>query len=198
MDNVIVLSQAKFKTNSNLWEIVDVDGEGVLQVVGNRKVDHVGGKIALFDEPRSNYSMSADMRFLGHHLLEGSGGWFGFVVRAHDELNFELVWFMPLAEKDGTVAYLSVAHGIVPWWTEAYSNQQKGGPIIPVDDWFRARVDVIEDELSIYVENEFVFTKKLTYYLSEGCPGLYVGTATDAAFRRIEIDDLAEDKVNGA
>ena len=100
MGNVIVLSQAKFKTNSNLWEIVDVDGEGVLQVVGNRKVDHVGGKIALFDEPRSNYSMSADMRFLGHHLLEGSGGWFGFVVRAHDELNFELVWFMPLEKNE--------------------------------------------------------------------------------------------------
>ncbi|MGB2895944.1 MAG: hypothetical protein WBB65_07270 [Anaerolineales bacterium] len=198
MSNVIMLSQSKLETNSDLWEIVDADGERVLQIVGNRKVDHVSGKIALFDEPRCNYTMSADMRFLGHHLLEGSGGWFGFAVRARDELNYELVWFMPLAEKNGTVAYLSVAHGIVPWWTEAYSTQQKGGPTIPANDWFRARVDVIGDELSIYVENEFVFTKKLTYYLSEGCPGLYVGTATDAAFRRIEIDDLIEDKIHGA
>jgi hypothetical protein len=190
MGNGIVLSQSKIKTNSDLWEIVDSGGEKVLQVVGNREVDHVSGKIALFDEPRRNYTMSADMRFLGHHLLEGRGGWFGFAVHARDEMNYELVWFMPLAEKDRSVAYLSVAHGIVPWWTEAYSTQQKGGPIIPANDWFRARVDVTGDELSIYVEHEFVFTKKLTYYLSEGYPGLYVGTATDAAFRRIEIEDL--------
>jgi hypothetical protein len=35
-------------------------------------------------------------------------------------------------------------------------------------------VDVIGDKLSINVENESVFTRKLTYYLSEGCPGLSV------------------------
>jgi hypothetical protein len=198
MGSDIALSQSKLQTNSDLWEIVEAEDEIVLQVVGNRTIDHVGGKIALLDEPRSNYTMSAEMRFLGHHLIDGSGGWFGFVIRARDELNYELVWFMPLAEKDGSVAYLSVAHGIVPWWTEAYSTQQKGRPTIPSDDWFRARVDVIGDEFSIYVENEFVFTKKLTYYLSEGYPGLYVGTATDAMFRRIEIDDLADAKVYGA
>jgi len=198
MGNVIVLSQSKLQTNSDLWEIVDSEGEQVLQVVGNCKIDNVSGKVALFDQPRKDYTMSADMRFLGHHLLEGSGGWFGFAVRARDELNYELVWFMPFAEKDRSVAYLSVAHGIVPWWTEAYSNQQKGGPSISANDWFRARVDVIGDELSIYVENEFVFTKKLTYYLSEGCPGLYVGTATDVMFRRIEIEDLTDDKEHGA
>lgn len=184
------LSQSKLQTNSALWDIADYQGEEILQVVGNHQVDHVSGKTALFGEPRRNYTMSADMRFLGHHLLKGSGGWFGFAVRARDQLNYELVWFMPLAEKDSSVAYLPVAHGIVPWWTEAYATQQKGGPAIPANDWFRARVDVIGDELSIYVENEFVFRKKLTYYLCEGYPGLYVGTATDAAFRRIEIEDL--------
>lgn len=198
MGNVIMLSQSTLQTNSDLWEIVDYEGEQVLQIVGNRKIDNVSGKVVLFDQPRKNYTMSADMRFLGHHLLEGSGGWFGFAVRARDELNYELVWFMPFAEKDRSVAYLSVAHGIVPWWTEAYSTQQKGGPSIPVNDWFRARVYVIGDEFSIYVENEFVFTKKLTYYLSEGCPGLYVGTATDAMFRQIEIEDLTDDMVHGA
>lgn len=197
MGNVIALSQAKFNTNPDLWEVTDIEGDQVLRVVDNRTVDHVGGKIVLFDEPRSNYTMSADMRFLGHHLPEGNGGWFGFVVHALDDLNYELVWFMPLAEKGGTVAYLSVAHGIVPWWTEAYSTQQKGGPTLPANDWFRARVDVIDDELNVYVENEFVFTKKLTYYLSEGRPGLYVGTATDAAFKQIEIDNLVGKRGNG-
>jgi hypothetical protein len=196
MGNVFVPSKTKLITNSDLWEIVDSDSDRVLQIAGNIEVDHVGGKIALIDEPRSNYTMSADMRFLGHHLLDGSGGWFGFVIHAQDELNYELVWFMPLAKKGGSVAYMSVAHGIVPWWTEAYSTQYKGESNIPANDWFRAKVDVIGDELSIYVENEFVFTKKLTYYLSEGYPGFYVGTATDAAFRRIEIDDLAEEMVH--
>ena len=197
MSSVIALSQSKLQTNSDLWEIVKAEDEMVLQVVGNRAIDHVGGKVALIGEPRSNYTMSADMRFLGHHLIDGNGGWFGFVIRARDESNYELVWFMPLAEKGGSVAYLSVAHGIVPWWTEAYSTQQKGTPRIPSDDWFRARVEVFGDEFSLYVENELVFTKKLTYYLSEGYPGLYVGTATDAMFRRIEIDDLADANVHG-
>jgi hypothetical protein len=88
------------------------------------------------------------------------------------------------------VAYVPVAHGIVPWWTEAYSTQQKGGPVIPLDDWFEVRVDVVGDEMTVFVNGSHVFTKKLTYYLDQGRPGFYVGTATDAAFRHVRIQDL--------
>ena len=97
---------------------------------------------------------------------------------------------MPNAESGKTAAYLAVAHGVVPWWTEAYATQQKGGSRIPPNTWFRAHVDVVHDEFTLYVEDQIVFTKKLTYYLSEGRPGFYIGTATDAAFRRVMIKDL--------
>lgn len=134
--------------------------------------------------------MMAEMRFLGHHLSEGSGGWFGFTMRAQDSENYELVWFMPLAEGENTVAFLPVAHGVVPWWTESYQSQAKGNANILIDDWFQAQVEVKGDEFNIDVEGTEIFSKKLTYYLSEGYPGFYVGTATDAAFRRFQLDRL--------
>ena len=190
MKTIVDFSRVSLQTNSELWEKIDSDGETILRVVGNEEINHVGGNVALFSDVKRNYSMSAEMKFLGHHLREGSGGWFGFVIRAQDELNYELVWFMPNAEKEKSVAFISVAHGVVPWWTEAYANQQKGGPQISYDEWFAARVDVIGDEFSIYVDEEHIFTKKLTYYLTEGRPGFYVGTTTDAAFRRVILKDL--------
>jgi hypothetical protein len=191
MGKFLELSKESIQTNSPLWQIAELEGEQVIQVTGNAEADHVGGKVALLGRSRRDYSMWAELKFLGHHLGDRKAGWFGLVMRARDLENYELVWFMPQAEGGKTVAYLSVAHGIVPWWTEAYVGQQKGTAHIPDDAWFRTRVDVLKDKMSLYLEDQPVFTKKLTYYLSEGFPGLYVGTATDAAFRRIVIEDLS-------
>jgi hypothetical protein len=185
-----VASNLTIETNSQLWQIEESEGDYSLQLTANVEEDHVGGKIALIGGVRRNYSMDADFKFLGHHLSQERAGWFGFVVRAQDLDNYELIWFMPSAEEDKTVAYLPVAHGVVPWWTEAYATQEKGTSQIPLDSWFRARVEVLNDEMTLFIEGKVIFTKKLTYYLTEGRPGLYVGTATDAAFRRIAIKDL--------
>jgi len=189
------------ETNSPLWQISDIEDEPVLQVVGNTPTTqktgtaayldkgHVG-KVALIGEVRHNYKLQAEMRFLKYYRSPQKGGWFGFAIRAQDALNYEIVWFMPNAETGNTVAYVPVAHGVVPWWTEAYASQKKGDPHIPINSWFQARVDVMGDEFTVYVEDRSVFTKKITYYLKEGRPGFFVGTATDAAFRRIVIEDL--------
>ena len=186
------------ETNSSLFHVRDRAGEEVLLLTGNTydpEIDDVKGKVALVGEPRRNYRMKAELKFLGHHFTGmEDAGWFGFAIRARDPDNYELVWFMPNAEGSATVAYVPVAHGIVPWWTEAYDTQRKGGRALPRDDWFMARVDVIGDEVSVFVDDELVFTKKLTYYLSEGRPGFFVGTATDVAFRRLDIQDLPESK----
>lgn len=191
MTRYLDLSHESIQTNSSLWQIRKHEGEQVVQVTGNVEADHVRGKVALIGPSRRDYSMRAELRFLGHHLGDQKAGWFGLVIRARDLENYELVWFMPQAESGKTVAYVPVAHGVVPWWTEAYAGQQKGAAHIPDNAWFRTRVDVLKDEMSICVEDRLVFTKKLTYYLSQGFPGLYVGTATDAAFRRIAIEDLS-------
>ena len=201
MSKIIDLHTVDLETNSPLWQISDLENEPVLQVTGNMATtDQTGtaaylveehlGKVALIGEVKHNYRMRSEMRFLGHHHPRASAGWFGFAIRAQDFLDYEIVWFMPNAETGSTVAYVPVAHGIVPWWTEAYTNQKKGNPHIPTDSWFRTCVDVSGDEFAVYVDTQFVFTKKITYYLSRGRPGLFVGTATDAAFRRIVIEDL--------
>ena len=201
MSKIIDLHTIDLETNSPLWQIIDSENEPVLRVTGNMATtDRTGteaylvedhhGKVALIGEVKHNYRMQVEMRFLGHHHPRTSAGWFGFAIRAQDFLNYEIVWFMPNAETGSTVAYVPVAHGIVPWWTEAYSNQKKGNPHIPTDSWFESRVDVSGDEFTVYVGNQLVFTKKITYYLSKGIPGLFVGTATDAAFRRIVIEEL--------
>ncbi|MEE8413950.1 MAG: hypothetical protein V3R96_05305 [Dehalococcoidales bacterium] len=202
MSKTLDLNTVDLETSSPLWNISELEGEPVLQVTGNMATtDRIGteayleeehlGKVALIGGIKHNYKMQAEMRFLGHHHSRASAGWFGFAIRAQGFLNYEIVWFMPNAETGSTAAYVPVAHGIVPWWTEAYAKQEKGNPHIPVDSWFLASVEVVGDEFTVYVDDKPVFTKKLTYYLSKGRPGFFVGTATDAMFRRIVIEDLS-------
>ncbi|OGO35566.1 MAG: hypothetical protein A2147_04605 [Chloroflexi bacterium RBG_16_57_8] len=204
MTEVIDLRKVSLETSSSLWQIIESEGEQVLQVTGHTMEparqsgaaayldeDHTGTPVvALIDGARHNYGMQAEMRFLGHHHPMPRAGWFGFAIRAQDILNFEIVWFMPNAETGNTAAYVPVPHGIVPWWTEAYANQKKGAVPIPADAWFRARVDVVGDEFTVHVDDRLVFTKKVTYYLQKGRPGFFVGTATDVAFRRVLIKAL--------
>ncbi len=201
MSNLLDLRKAHIEMNSPLWSIADLEGEAVVQVTDNLSTtDRIGteaylveehlSKLALIGEPRHNYRMQAEMRFLGHHHQLPRAGWFGFAIRAQDFLNFEVVWFMPNAEPGSTVAYVPAAHGVVPWWTEAYAAQKKGSVPVPADRWFTAGVEVVGDEFTVTVAGQTVFTKKLTYYLTKGRPGLFVGTATDAAFRRVIIEDL--------
>lgn len=194
MNKALDLRMLALETNSPLWQVVEFGGETVLELRGNKDEDHVGGKVALIGETRHNYTMRAELRFMGHHLVQENAGWFGFVMRAQDLRNYEMVWFMPRAESGKTVAYVPVAHGIVPWWTEAYATQEKGTVAIPVNSWFRVRVDVIGDEFALYIDDQEIFTKKFTYYLSAGRSGFYVGTATDAMFRRIVIENILHDQ----
>ncbi len=177
-------------TNSTLWENVNSEGEQTLQLVNNTVNDVVGGKVALLKNRYHNFRMRAELRFIRHHLPEGSGGWFGFALRAQDTNNYELIWFMPNAEGENTVAYVPVAHGIVPWWSEAYNTQEKGKVKLPREDWFQAQVDVIDDAFTVTVNGVKAFTKKFAYYLKDGYPGFYVGTCTDAAFRKVSLEEL--------
>ncbi len=195
MLEIIDLKHADIEKNSDLFKIGELDGQTALYIKGNEykdKIDDVRGKVALIGKIRRNYSMSAELKFLGHHMDMENAGWFGVVFRAADTENFEVVWFMPGSEGSNTVAYVPVAHGLCPWWTEAYSAQEKGSAPILADKWFRARIDVTGDEFTLYVDNDLVFTKKMTYYLNEGHPGFFIGTATDAAIRNITIKDLPD------
>lgn len=97
---------------------------------------------------------------------------------------------MPNAKGENTVAYVPVAHGIVPWWSEAYNTQEKGKVKLPREDWFQAQVDVIDDAFTVTVNGIKAFTKKFAYYLKDGYPGFYVGTCTDAAFRKVSLEEL--------
>lgn len=181
------------ETSSDLWSVDESSDEPILQLIGHTHVEHVRNpQVALIDCPASDYSVEAEMRFVTNHLPESGAGWFGFAIRAQDFQNLDIIWFMPGAKRGSTVAYVPVAHGIVPWWTEAYASQKKGTVTIPDDSWFRARVDVTRDTFTVFVGDEFVFEKKLTYYLESGRPGFFVGTATDARFRRIAVRTLSE------
>jgi hypothetical protein len=202
MNRYIDVNKIHIEKNSDLFKIDTLDNEQNLILKNNlynreidsltgKAVDDVRGKIILLGEVRRDYAMTVDMKFLGTHIDMQGAGWFGFALRAQDCDNYEVVWFMPGgAEETNTVAYIPVAHGIVPWWTEAYARQEKGDVPHPRSDWFTARVEVIGDEFSVYVNDRFVFEKKLAYYLTSGRPGLFVGTATDVAFRRIKIEDM--------
>jgi len=61
---------------------------------------------------------------------------------------------------------------------------------LPRNDWFTAKIQVRGDECEVWVNNQFVFKKKLTYYLTKGRAGLFVGTATNVQFRNIKIENI--------
>lgn len=179
------------KASSELWSVDDISPEPVLQLTGHTQVEHIrDSQVALIDWDGSDYSLEAEMHFITCHLDDPTAGWFGFALRAQDFFNYEVVWFIPGAPRGFTVAYVPVAHGIVPWWSEGYETQEKGTVPIPRDNWFKARADVQKGRFSIYVNDQFVFEKRLTYYLESGRPGFFVGTATDAKFRRVQVRNL--------
>ncbi|MHA2031868.1 MAG: hypothetical protein ACW99Q_21015 [Candidatus Kariarchaeaceae archaeon] len=188
--SIFDLTSSTIITNSDQWETLVDKEEPIIQITNNVEEDHVGGKVALLGTKLKNYMMEAEFKFLGHHLSMEQAGWFGFVIRAKDLKNYELIWFMPHTESEITIAYLPVAHGVVPWWTEAYNSQEKGSVKLANKEWFLAKIEVIGDEVSIYMGDMKLITKKLTYYLEEGYPGLYVGTSTDAAFRKIKLVNI--------
>ena len=184
------LAEIDIDTNSSLWQVTHLQYEDTIQITNNQDDSHTQGKVALLPYSKRNYRMQVEMKFLGHYLQDENAGWFGLVIRAQDVDNYELVWFMPNIKEGGNVAYLPVAHGVVPWWTEAFANQEKGSANVPVGEWFLVQVDVIGDEFTVFVDGEKVIHKRMTYYLSDGRPGFYIGTATNAAFRLVKVEDF--------
>ena len=206
-EEVVIVQTKKepaVEMNSNLFQLDTIKDQMLISLQGNSydyrhdeftgkpKDEASGGKVILWKDLLRDYRMTVDMKFLSCNLLGFPGaGWFGFAVRAQDLKNYELIWFMPEGGgESSTVAYLPVAHGVCPWWTEAYTNQIKGDVELPRNDWFTAKIQVRGDECEVWVNNQFVFKKKLTYYLTKGRAGLFVGTATNVQFRNIKIENI--------
>lgn len=190
MAEFVDLTQIQLETNSTLWQILQLDHELTIQITNNTDEDELRGKVALLPETKHNYRMWVELKLLGHYLEDENAGWFGLVMRAQDVDNFELVWFMPNVKHYENVAYLPVAHGIVPWWTEAYATQYKGKVALPKKDWFLVQLDVVGDEFTLYINDEKIMHKRFTYYLENGRPGFYIGTATNAAFRLVKFEEF--------
>ena len=100
--------------------------------------------------------------------------------------------FLLPAPASGTagLAYVPIAHGLQPVWTDAYRTQQFGPAVVPFGQWIRVRAEVRAREATIWVGGDHVMTKTLTYYIRKGRPALYAGTLTDALFRRIVVEPL--------
>lgn len=198
----IHLDTIQLHENSNLFKIELIDNEPIITLKGNEydssidpftgmeKDNSKGAKVILIGNKQTDYIMSAEMKFLDIHLNDCEGcGWLGFAIRAQDSDNFEAVWFMPGTIKNN-VAYIPIAHGVGPYWAEAYIKSEKGTVKLPKNDWFKAKAIVKGKDISIYVNDELVMKKKASYYLTSGFAGFFVGTATDASFRRVKIEKI--------
>jgi len=178
---------AAVEVNSAQWRLHAIDGQACLAVVGNTREEHIHGKAALLHPPFGDGALEAELRFLESRNEAPDQGWFGVILRARDTENYEMFWFMPHRGPTGSVAYVPVAHGMVPWWTEAYATQRKGDFHVPKDRWFGVRAEVAGKLARIYADGGLVLEKTLTYYLGPGRAGFYVGTLTDAAFRNARV-----------
>ena len=188
-------SLRRWRANRGDWHALVEDGEPVLVLPDNRTGDWRRGTVAIAGDPTwQDYEFSCELFVLSPPEGEADGAWPGIVFRAQDTENYELVWLMPRgAEATDNVVGLSVAHGLVPWWTDAYVNNPRGSAPYGRGEWLPVNVRVQGLEASVRVRDtsDPVLTIRLTYYLDGGCIGVYCGTQTSAKFRRFRIQHLA-------
>ncbi len=184
-----------WKANRGDWQAQEERGEAVLALPNNETLDWREGTVAVAGDPAwRDYEYSLELC-----LLAGAGepgmAWPGVVVRAQDTANYDLFWFTPNLEDDasGNVAYLSVAHNVVPWWSNGYVSIPRGRARYSPGEWLPISVRVEGIEASVRVRNhpEPVLSVRLAYYLDGGCVGVYCGTQTSAKFRRMRVDLLS-------
>ncbi len=186
----IVAGLAAWECNSPLWRLVDREGP-CLALLGNTVEDHEHGKVLLFgDADWTDYAIEAEMRVTKGRMPNPLTTWFGYALRAQDPYNYECFFLKPHTSGPAGVAYVAVAHGLQPVWTEGYARQQFGVATVPFDVWTHVRAEVQGRQARIFVEGKEAMQKTLTYYLQRGRPGLYVGTLTDVLFRNVNVDTI--------
>lgn len=178
--------------NRGQWQVQMDEGEPVLALPHNPFSDDRYGVAAIAGDTQwRDFVYSLEIAFTGNTGLEDPNqGWVGVTIRAQDTENYELFWFMPHAPRGrNSLAYLSVAHGVVPWWTHAYEHGPRGSVLFHPDTWLPAQFQVRGDSASVAVGSPLktVLSVKLTYYLQAGCVGVYCGTRTNGKFRRMQV-----------
>jgi hypothetical protein len=171
----------------------------VLALPNNETLDWRGGTVAIAGDPTwRDYEYSLELCLLAG-AEEPAMAWPGVVVRAQDTDNYELFWFMSHLEDgaSGNVAYLSVAHNMVPWWSNGYVSIPKGRARYSTGEWLPISVRVEGLQASVRVRNhpEPILSVRLTYYLDGGRVGVYCGSQTSAKFRGMGVDLLPPQRI---
>ncbi|MHA1672675.1 MAG: hypothetical protein ACTSYI_03525 [Promethearchaeota archaeon] len=190
------LEEVSILVNTDLFQKANLFGENILMVENNtysaevdptssKPLDDIKGKVYMFDTTIKTGSFSCEMQFLQNHIPD-KAPWMGVVFRAQDMDNYELVWIMPLANAEN-IAHISVAHGIVPWWSEAYEQSKKATIALNEKDWNMITVQMEEEVFTVSVNQREAFTKRYAYYLKEGKVGVFLGTGTDATFKNFHL-----------
>lgn len=188
-----------WEANRGDWQAQEEEDEAVLALPKNETLDWRGGTVAVAGDPTwRDYEYSLELCLLAVADEHGMA-WPGVVVRAQDTANYELFWFVPHLKEDASdnVAYLSVAHNVVPWWTNGYVSIPRGRVQYSPGEWLPVSVRVEGLQVSVRVRNrpDPILAVRLTYYLDGGCVGVYCGTRTSAKFRRMRVDLLAPQPV---
>ncbi len=192
----INLDEISILTNTDLFQKANLFGENILMVENNTynaevdpilgiPLDDVKGKVYMFDTLIKTGSFSCEMQFLQKNIPDKEA-WMGVVFRAQDMDNFEMVWIMPLASAEN-VAHISVSHGIVPFWSDAYEQSKKATIAINEKDWNMITIQMEEEIFTVTVNQKEAFTKRYAYYLKEGKVGIFLGTGTDATFKNFHL-----------
>jgi hypothetical protein len=184
-----------WETNRGDWQAQEEGGEAVLALPNNQTLDWRGGTVAIAGEPAwRDYEYSLEMCLLAD-ADKPPMAWPGVVVRAQDTENYEMFWFTPQLGDEGgrNVAYLSVAHNTVPWWSDGYVSIPRGRARYRPGEWLPLSVRVEGLDASVRVRNQPdpILAVRLSYYLDGGRAGVYCGSQTSAKFRRMRIDLLA-------
>ncbi|MBI2887898.1 MAG: hypothetical protein HYY02_11900 [Chloroflexi bacterium] len=184
--------------NRGDWQMQREAGEPVLALPHNTFDDDRYGVAAIAGDTQwRDYLYSLELTFTGNTGLEAADrGWLGIILRAQDTENYELFWFMPHAPGgQGSLAYLAVAHGVVPWWTHAYEQGPRGSVVFEPGRWLPVQCQVLGDTATLAAGSppQTLLSVKLTYYLEAGCVGVYCGTRTNGSFRKMHVELLGKE-----
>ncbi len=126
----------------------------------------------------------------------------GIVFRLVDEYTYEGIYFRPQNSRDPkkrneTVQYISHPRYTWNYLRENFPGKYEAAADIPPEEWFHVRVEVIDQEAKVFVNNSqtpSLVVSDLKRGISKGAVGVWCGNESGGTFTNFSVKLMKTDK----
>jgi hypothetical protein len=126
----------------------------------------------------------------------------GIVFRVMDEYTYEGIYFRPQNSRDPqkrneTVQYISHPRYTWNYLRETFPGKYEAAADIPPEEWFHVRVEVIDQEAKVFVNNSqtpCMVVSDLKRGISKGAVGVWCGNESGGTFTNFSVKPMKTNK----